>query len=68
MPFEKIKSTNPYDYEVMIRRRGETEYASYCPQLNFMITGNAHEEVENRMREHIKQYIEEISETSESND
>ena len=45
------------DYEILIRRRGENDYASYCPQLNHMIVGNEHEEVRNLMKEYIEQYI-----------
>ena len=60
MSFEKSTSTNIEDYEILIRRLGETEYASYCPQLNFMLKGTVHEEVADRMKEHIQQYIEEI--------
>ena len=32
-------STNIDDYEILIRKRGEGKYASYCPQLNIMLTG-----------------------------
>lgn len=48
------------DYEVLIRRRGENEYASYCPQLNLMLTGTFHEEVENKMYEKIAQHIQHL--------
>lgn len=50
-------STDINDYEILIRRRGENDYASYCPQLNHMIVGNEHEEVRNLMKEYIEQYI-----------
>ncbi len=50
-------STNEFDYEVLIRRRGENDYASYCPQLAHMIKGTAHEEVEEAMKEYIRQHI-----------
>lgn len=53
----KPTSTNPTDYEVLIRRRGETDYASYCPQLAHMIKGQAHEEVEEAMKAHVLAYI-----------
>lgn len=50
-------STDPNDYDVLIRRRGETDYASYCPQLAYMIKGSAHEEVEEAMKAHVLTYI-----------
>ncbi len=60
MSFEISKSKNTFDYEILIRRRGENEYASYCPQLNYMLTGQEHEEVENKMKEYIKEHISKI--------
>lgn len=53
----KPTSHNPQDYEVLIRRRGETDYASYCPQLAHMIKGQAHEEVEDAMKAYVLAYI-----------
>ena len=50
-------STNPDDYEILIRKRGEGKYASYCPQLNVMITGGAHIEVQDLMEEHINNHL-----------
>jgi hypothetical protein len=50
-------STDPNDYEVLIRRRGEDDYASYCPQLAHMIKGTAHEEVEEAMKAIVLDYI-----------
>ncbi len=60
MSFEISKSKNTFDYEILIRRRAENEYASYCPQLNYMLTGQEHEEVENKMKEYIKEHISKI--------
>lgn len=57
MSFEISKSKNTFDYEILIRRRGETQYSSYCPQLNYMLNGEEHEEVENKMKEYIKEHI-----------
>ncbi len=57
MSFEISKSKNTFDYEILIRRRAESQYASYCPQLNYMISGQEHEEVENKMKEYIKEHI-----------
>lgn len=53
-------SLNIDDYEILIRKRGDNEYASYCPQLNLMLTGTFHEEVENKMYETISQHIQQL--------
>lgn len=60
MEIIKSKSQNPEEYEILIRLRGENEYASYCPQLNVMLTGAEHEEVKNRMGELINEHIEQL--------
>ena len=57
----KPTSKEMTDYEILIRKRGENEYASYCPQLNLMLTGTEHEEVAKMMEERVKQYIESLS-------
>ncbi len=57
MSFEISKSKNTFDYEILIRRRAESEYASYCPQLNYMLTGAEHEEVEDKMKAYIEEHI-----------
>jgi len=54
---EKTSSTNPEDYEVLIRRRAERDYAAYCPQLNYMLKGEQHEEVAELMKEYIHYHI-----------
>jgi hypothetical protein len=54
---QKPTSTNPNDYDILIRRWGDTGYASYCPQLEEMIKGTAHVEVEEAMKSRILQYI-----------
>ncbi len=56
----KPTSTDPNDYEILIRRRGENDYASYCPQLAHMIKGTAHEEVEEAMKDVVRAYIAEL--------
>lgn len=45
------------DYEILIRRRDEDDYASYCPQLAYMIKGKSHEEVEDAMKDYIRSYV-----------
>lgn len=59
---EKPKSTNLEDYEIYVRRRGENDYASYCPQLNLMINGTDHEEVVQLMKKKIQLYIDSLNE------
>lgn len=59
---EKPKSTNLEDYEIYVRRRGENDYASYCPQLNLMINGTDHEEVVQLMKKKIQLYIDSLHE------
>jgi hypothetical protein len=53
-------SLNIDDYEILIRKRGDNEYASYCPQLNLMITGAFHEEVENKMYEKVTSHVQQL--------
>jgi len=60
MEVKKIESTNFDDYEILIRRRGDNDYASYCPQLNYMIYGTEHEEVLKLMQEHVRKYVEQL--------
>lgn len=62
---ERLRSTNPLDYEILIRRRGDNDYAAYCPQLAYMVKGTSHEEVEERMREYIRQWIEQLQRESQ---
>lgn len=64
MAEEKPNSTHAYDYEILIRRTGVEEYASYCPQLNYMIKGREHEEVQDKMKEYVENYIEELKKKS----
>ncbi len=60
MAFAVSASTDIDDYEILIRRRGDFDYASYCPQLNLMLVGSFVEEVENLMYEKIKNHIESL--------
>ncbi len=54
-------SIEPDDYEILIRRYDHgANYASYCPQLAYMIKGAAHEEVEDAMKAYILAYIESL--------
>lgn len=60
MTYKRPNSNNPDDYEVLIRRRSENDYASYCPQLNYMIKGKEHDEVYNNMKKYISDYIQSL--------
>jgi flagellar motor component MotA len=65
MIIEKSKSVNAEDYEVLIRKRGENDYASFCPQLNLMIKGTVHEEVRDQMKKKITEHIDQITENQD---
>ena len=60
MEIKISKSTNIDDYEIMIRKRGDNNYASYCPQLNLIIRGNQHEQVQYAMLDKINEHIEKL--------
>ena len=57
---EMPTSTDKNDYEILIRKRGDGDYASYCPQLAHMIKGTEHVEVEDAMKEYVLKYIEDV--------
>jgi hypothetical protein len=62
----KPTSTDINDYEILIRRRGEQDYASYCPQLFHMIKGTAHEEVEDAMKQVVMDHIQALRDAATS--
>lgn len=64
---EKSKSINRKDYEILIRKRGDSDYSSYCPQLNLVIKGTAHEEVHQKMEKEIEKHIEELKKLIDNN-
>jgi hypothetical protein len=39
------------EYEILIRRQGETGYSAFCPQLELIVRGTAHQQVEEKMKE-----------------
>lgn len=45
------------NYEILIRRQGENVYAAFCPQLELIVRGTAHEQVENKMKELIIEHV-----------
>ncbi len=55
-----LESTNREDYEILLRKRGKLEYAAYCPQINYMIKGEEHQEVKSAMETYINEHIETI--------
>jgi len=57
-------STNANDYEILIRKRGEGKYASYCPQLNYMLAGDEHEQVYGLMVEKVNAHIDSLKESN----
>jgi hypothetical protein len=50
-------SINPMDYDILIRKWGLDNYASYCPQMNLILHGDEHEQVENAMAMKIEEHI-----------
>ena len=38
------------EYEILVRRRGETGYSAFCPQLELIVNGTAHQQVEEKMK------------------
>ena len=45
------------EYEILVRRRGETGYAAFCPQLNLIVNGTAHQQVEEKMKQLILERV-----------
>ena len=45
------------EYEILVRRRGEAVYAAFCPQLNLIVNGTAHQQVEEKMRQLIMERV-----------
>lgn len=67
MELKKSTSTDFYDYEIYVRRRGENDYASYCPQLNMMVNGSEHEQVVMLMRQKIEEHIKNLRKKQQEN-
>ncbi|MGB9664707.1 MAG: hypothetical protein ACPL25_07290 [Ignavibacteria bacterium] len=45
-------------YDILVRKDGENKYAAFCPQLNILVKGTSHEEVEMEVRKRINEYLE----------
>ncbi len=57
MEVKVSQSKNKFDYEILIRKQGGSNYASYCPQLNKMLVGTEHIEVQEAMEKVIEEHI-----------
>ena len=58
-----LQSSNRENYEILLRKRGNIEYASYCPQLNKIVKGKEHSEVKMAMETYIQEHISSIVNT-----
>jgi hypothetical protein len=45
------------EYEILIRRQGENIYAAFCPQLELVVRGTAHQQVEQKMQQLITEHV-----------
>lgn len=45
-------------YDILVRKDGENAYAAFCPQLNIIVRGTSHEEVEVLIRKKIQEQLE----------
>ncbi|MBS1904784.1 MAG: hypothetical protein JSS75_13845 [Bacteroidetes bacterium] len=48
---------NGKEYEILVRRRGENVYAAFCPQLELIVNGTAHQQVEEKMKQLIMEHV-----------
>ncbi len=60
MEIKKSTNKDPKAYEILIRKRGTYDYASYCPQINRIVKGEEHEEVKEKMEKFIEEHIQSI--------
>lgn len=58
----KSKSRDIEDYEILIRKKGDDDFASYCPQLNRMFKTNTLAEARRMVKEAIEEHIGEVGE------
>ncbi len=45
------------EFEILVRRQGETGYSAFCPQLELIVRGTAHVQVEQKMQELILEHV-----------
>jgi hypothetical protein len=43
-------------YDILVKREGETGYSAFCPQLELIVRGTAHQQVEEKMRQLILEH------------
>lgn len=48
------------NYDILVRKDGEHQYAAFCPQLNILVKGTSHEGVEIEIRKKIKEHLEKL--------
>jgi hypothetical protein len=56
------------EYEILVRRQGETGYSAFCPQLELIVRGTAHVQVEEKMKQLILERVGKQSEEPPTND
>jgi len=57
---------NGKEYEILIRRQGEEGYSAFCPQLELIVRGTAHVQVEEKMKQLIEQHVKGLDSNPES--
>jgi hypothetical protein len=45
------------EYEILVRRQGEAVYSAFCPQLELIVRGTAHQQVEEKMKQLIMERV-----------
>lgn len=60
MEFKPLTSKNIEDYETIVKRRSEIDYSAYCPQINTMVDGTEHQEVELKLKAEIQKHIDSL--------
>jgi hypothetical protein len=45
------------EFEILVRRQGETGYSAFCPQLELIVRGTAHQQVEEKMKLLIAEHV-----------
>ena len=45
------------EYEILVRRQGEQVYSAFCPQLELIVRGTAHQQVEEKMKQLILEHV-----------
>jgi hypothetical protein len=45
------------NFEILVRRQGEAVYSAFCPQLELIVRGTAHQQVEEKMKQLILEHV-----------